>query len=137
MGSSTFSHFVKVAEQIYSKVRFDISTETESAGGEKAIIEDGTDLAEVERIPTANILGRGVVSTLIGWDANAVIVNERNPVDNLTQSQLKDIFIGKITNWVDLGNPNLTITPYIVTIESATRKVMLDQGTVISTLLYY
>ena len=39
----------------------------------------------------------------IGVDALVFIVNEDNPVQALTQQQLRDIYAGKITNWKDVG----------------------------------
>ena len=35
----------------------------------------------------------------IGRDALVFIVNEENPVQSLTQQQLRDIYAGRITNW--------------------------------------
>ena len=37
------------------------------------------------------------------------IVNEDNPVTDLTQQQLRDIYAGKITNWKDVGGQKLLI----------------------------
>ncbi len=122
-GSSTIAHFIRDAEQVYGKTRFDINTETESSGGELAILEGVADIGGVARIPSPKILGKGVVSTLIGWDAIALIVNSEIPVDNLTKEQLKGIFTNQITNWNSLGGPDLTIMPFIVEEQSATRKV--------------
>ena len=45
----------------------------------------------------------------IGVDALVFIVNEDNPVTNLTQQQLKDIYAGKITNWKEVGGEDLRI----------------------------
>lgn len=39
----------------------------------------------------------------VGLDGLAVVVNPSNPVSRLTAEQLADIFIGKITNWKELG----------------------------------
>ena len=37
------------------------------------------------------------------YDAFVFMVNAANPVDSLTQQQLKDIYSGKITNWAQVG----------------------------------
>lgn len=48
----------------------------------------------------------------IGRDALVFIVNETNPVQSLTQQQLRDIYAGKITNWKDVGGDDLEIIPF-------------------------
>ena len=48
----------------------------------------------------------------IGVDALVFIVNEDNPVQNLTQQQLRDIYAGKITNWKEVGGSDLEIVPF-------------------------
>src|SRR5260370_18502434 len=45
----------------------------------------------------------------IGTLAIKFIVNPANPVKSLTDSQLKDIFTGKITSWKDVGGPDQPI----------------------------
>ncbi len=44
-----------------------------------------------------------------GIDALAIIVNQRNPLTNLTKNQLIDLYTGKIKNWQDLGGPDETV----------------------------
>jgi phosphate transport system substrate-binding protein len=41
-----------------------------------------------------------------------VFVNARNPVENLSRNQLKEIFTGRVTNWNQFGGPDRTITVY-------------------------
>ena len=48
----------------------------------------------------------------IGVDALVFIVNEENPVTNLTRQQLKDIYAGKITNWKEVGGEDLDIVAF-------------------------
>ena len=48
----------------------------------------------------------------IGVDALVFIVNEDNPVQSLTQQQLKDIYAGKITNWKEVGGNDLDIVAF-------------------------
>ena len=48
----------------------------------------------------------------IGVDALGFIVNEDNPVQALTQQQLRDIYAGKITNWKDVGGKDQEIVAF-------------------------
>lgn len=50
--------------------------------------------------------------TPVGRDALVFINNENNPVENLSQQQLTDIYTGKITNWQDVGGENQDIVAY-------------------------
>ena len=50
-----------------------------------------------------------LVFTEIGKDELVVIVHKSNPVTNLTRAQLKDMATGKVTNWKDVGGPDLPI----------------------------
>ncbi len=51
----------------------------------------------------------------VAWDALVFIVNKSNPVDNISLRSVRDIYNGKITNWKQLGGPNLSITSMIST----------------------
>lgn len=53
-----------------------------------------------------------VKEVVIAYDALAVIVNPSNPVNHLTRQQLEGIFRGKITNWKQVGGPDLKIIVY-------------------------
>ncbi|MDD1721402.1 MAG: phosphate ABC transporter substrate-binding protein [Euryarchaeota archaeon] len=45
----------------------------------------------------------------IAVDGIAMIVNPKNPVNNLTMNQTRDIFTGNITNWNQVGGSDATI----------------------------
>ncbi|MDH3451676.1 MAG: substrate-binding domain-containing protein, partial [Gammaproteobacteria bacterium] len=49
----------------------------------------------------------------VAWDALVAIVHSSNPVDDVTFRQLRDIYLGKITNWQALGGPNKPLEFYI------------------------
>ena len=48
----------------------------------------------------------------IGRDALVFIVNEDNPVQSLTQAQLREIYAGHITNWKDVGGDDTPIVAF-------------------------
>ena len=49
----------------------------------------------------------------VAWDALVVIVNQNNPVDNISFHQLQQIYLGKITNWKQLGGNDAPLDLYI------------------------
>lgn len=54
----------------------------------------------------------GLVEIIFAGDAVAVITNSNLGVDSLSVFQLKKIFNGEITNWKEVGGPDLQIQPY-------------------------
>ncbi len=50
-----------------------------------------------------------LVKFTLATDGIAIIVNPRNSVSDLTKSQVRDIFAGKITNWKDVGGADANI----------------------------
>lgn len=51
--------------------------------------------------------------TPIAVDGFIFITHRDNPVKSLTKKQIQDIYMGKITNWSEVGGKDLPITPYI------------------------
>ncbi|WP_126456944.1 phosphate ABC transporter substrate-binding protein [Sulfuriflexus mobilis] len=52
---------------------------------------------------------RGASLEPVAWDALVVIVHPDNPVDNITFDQIRGIYLGKITNWKELGGNDAPI----------------------------
>ncbi len=48
----------------------------------------------------------------VAWDALAIIVNKKNPINNITTEQIKKIYLGQIKNWSEIGGPNAAIHLY-------------------------
>ena len=48
----------------------------------------------------------------IGRDALVFIVNDDNPMQSLSQQQIKDIYAGKITNWKEVGGADSPIVAF-------------------------
>ena len=89
-----------------------------SGVGISALLDNTTDIAMASRqikfgekmkLKKAK---QDVNEVIIAYDALAVIVNPSNPVKQLTREQLEAIFRGKITNWKEVGGPDLKIIVY-------------------------
>ena len=50
--------------------------------------------------------------SLFAVDGLVFVVNESNPIDNLTTEQIQGIYSGKITNWKEVGGDDVEIVPF-------------------------
>ncbi len=89
-----------------------------SGVGIAALISNTTDIAQSSRKMKMDEkmkiqeAGKIVREKIFAYDALAVIVNPSNPVSQLTREQLESIFTGKVTNWKQVGGPDLKIIVY-------------------------
>lgn len=111
-GSTTIQPIAEVAaEEFHAKHPQDdvlVSGVGSSAGIEN--VSTGTsDIGTSSRELKDGELKLGLVDTPVAYDAIAVIVNPANPVSSLSKAQVKAIFEGTITNWSEVGGPDMTI----------------------------
>lgn len=120
-GSDTCLPLVQKEAESYMKGNSNRSVTVIGGGsgvGISALIEGSTDIAMASRKmkfdekKKINEAGKSSKEVIIAYDALAVIVNPNNPVKKLTREQLSDIFTGKITNWNQVGGPNMPIVTY-------------------------
>lgn len=60
-----------------------------------------------------------VLTVTIAHDGIALVVNKNNPVSNLTKEQVSKIYHGEITNWKQVGGPDLTMAVVSVRMRQA------------------
>lgn len=61
----------------------------------------------------AHPMERRVRMDPVAWDALVVMVHKSNPVDSITVPQLRQVYLGKITNWKQLGGKDAPIDLYV------------------------
>lgn len=87
-----------------------------SGVGIAALLDGTCDIANASRElkpsekEQAKQKGLSIVETRVALDGISVIVHPSNPIKKLTLQQLKDIYTAKVTNWKQLGGPDLKIT---------------------------
>ncbi|MCW8804783.1 MAG: PstS family phosphate ABC transporter substrate-binding protein [Ignavibacteriaceae bacterium] len=120
-GSDTMVNLAQKWAEIYMQKNSNVSIQVTGGGsgtGVAALLNGTTDLANASRelknseLETAREKGVTPVVYEVALDGIALIVHPDNKIDNLTIKQLSDIFSGKITNWKQLGGPDMIITLY-------------------------
>ncbi len=103
-----------VAEALADRYEIEVSGGGSSVGV-TALLNGTTDIADHSRPLKASeyetAVKKGVYPFTfhIANDAVAVVVHPSNPIQNLTLTQLKDIYAGRITNWKQVGGRDAPI----------------------------
>jgi phosphate transport system substrate-binding protein len=111
-GSTTILPIAEVAGEMYGEEHKDVSVLVSGLGssaGIESVAKGSSDIGTSSRELKDPEKELGLVDTPIAYDAIAVIVNPKNPVRELTTEQVRKIFAGEITNWNEVGGPDMTI----------------------------
>ena len=76
---------------------------TGSGAGITGAAEGTLDIGLSSRALKDEELAQGITEEQIALDGIAVIVNKENGIESLTSEQIRQIFVGDITNWAELG----------------------------------
>ena len=79
--------------------------------GELAFVDSSRPI-KPDEYETAERVGITLQQTPVAIDGIAVIVHPELEIEGLTMAQLRGIFAGDITNWSEVGGPNLEIRPF-------------------------
>ena len=122
-GSTTIQPLAGMIGDAFQKQHPNISLEI-AAGGSKVGIQavhDGTaDIGMASRALEAEE-AEGIKQFKIAVDVIAVVVNSQNPVENISREHLRQVYLGQIVNWKDLGGPDMEIVPVVREETSGTR----------------
>ena len=92
--------------------RTGVSLRVERGGtgkGLRAALSGEVDVAGVARSLSAAELAERPYFQIVGYDALAVFVHEKNPVRGLTLPQVRTLFTGEAKTWKDVGGPALAV----------------------------
>jgi phosphate transport system substrate-binding protein len=120
-GSDTMVNLAQKWAEVYMQQNTNVSIQVSGGGsgtGVAALLNGTTDIAtssrelkpkEVELAKSKNIVYEEVAVAL---DGLAVIVHPSNPIDNITMEEIRDVFVGKISNFKNLKGENQKINLY-------------------------
>lgn len=81
-----------------------------SSTGIKAVAKGTYLLAGSSRALKESEMESGLFATEIAKDGVALVVNQDVTIDNISLTDLAAIYTGKVTNWNEVGGPDLAIT---------------------------
>ena len=134
-GSDTIVNLALAWAETYQAEHTDVRISVTGGGsgtGIAALINNTVDLANASRkikdeeIAEAQSKGVNPVEHIIARDAIAVIVNQENPVSELTLQQISDIYSGEITNWSEVGGDDRPIVKLSRETNSGTHVYFLE-----------
>ena len=94
------------------------------------LINQKADLILVARAPSneeldlAALSGVDLIIQPVALDAVVFIVNENNPVADLSLDEIQDIYTGKLTDWGQVGGQTAEIHPYQRDAQSGSQQLM-------------
>lgn len=117
-GSTTVGPIAKAFAEYYMKQNPGVNitvSESGSGNGAKSLVNKSCQVASMSRLLKQNEFEAAVHSEIlpvvhvVALDGIAMVVHPGNPVAKLTMAQVKDVYLGKIRNWSQLGGPNAPI----------------------------
>ena len=104
-GSSSVSPVMEKLQEAYLKVNKNAEIEiqtSDSTTGMTSAIEGVCDIGMASRELKDSEIEGGLTSQTIAMDGIAVIVNKKNPVEELSSDQVKSVYTGETSSWKDI-----------------------------------
>ncbi len=117
-GSTTVGPIAKAFAEYFMSAHPDVNitvSESGSGNGAKSLVNGVCDVANMSRpmkdkeFKAAAEKGIQPVAHVVALDGLPILVNPKNPVKGLTLEQVRNIYLGTISNWKQVGGPDLKI----------------------------
>lgn len=110
-GSTAFQPFAEKLAEHYLTIHPEASVNVQGGGsavGIQAALSGAAQIgmADLVQLPEE---AKALTATVVARDGIAIVVHPANPVSGVTATQARDIFVGRITNWKELGGPDAGI----------------------------
>ena len=105
-GSSSVTPVMEKLAEAYKALNSEVTVEvqqSDSTTGVTSSIEGVCDIGMASRDLKEEETAKGAQGQVIAMDGIAVVVNNENPIEDLTSEQVKDIYVGDTTDWSELG----------------------------------
>jgi phosphate transport system substrate-binding protein len=110
-GSTSVAPFAEMLAQGYQKKYPDRSVEVQGGGSSLGLSSAASGLADIGMCSRALSPeeAKQFNEIMIARDGLAVVVHPTNPVTDLSADQIRKLFTGQISNWQEVGGPDLAV----------------------------
>lgn len=113
VGSTSMEELCVALSESYMEKNPDVTVAAEYVGstaGIEALLSGSADIGTSSRNLTQEEMDQGAVENVVAKDGIAVIVSPAvTGVEGLSSQQIADIYQGNITNWKEVGGPDMPI----------------------------
>ena len=105
-GSSSVTPVMEKLAEAYKALNSEVTVEvqqSDSTTGVTSALEGVCDIGMASRDLKEEETAKGAQGQVIAMDGIAVVVNNENPIEDLTSEQVKDIYVGDTTDWSELA----------------------------------
>ena len=110
-GSTSMEKVAKAWGEAFTAENPDVTVDVQLGGSGAAVTNVNDGVSDIGNLSRAlkDEEKEGLTENTVALDGIAVAVNPANGVEDLTIDQIKDIFLGNITNWSELGGSDAEI----------------------------
>jgi phosphate transport system substrate-binding protein len=112
-GSTSVQPFSEVLAEAFQAKNAGVQVNVQGGGssqGVEAAISGAANIGSVSRDVTPEEKAKNLVVTPIAVDGVAIVINPANKITALTMEDVKNIYLGNIKNWKELGGNDAAIT---------------------------
>ena len=105
-GSSSVTPVMEKLKEAYETLNPNVEIElqqSDSSSGMTSTINGVCDIGMASRALKDSEIEKGLTGLTIAMDGIAVIVSLDNPIEMLTTEQVRDIYMGEITDWSEVN----------------------------------
>ncbi len=111
-GSTAFQPFAEKLADAYNAAHPEVNVTVQGGGSALGISAALNGAAQVGMADLVELPAdaKALLGFIVARDGIAVVVNPENKVDDLPMTKIRDVYLGKIGNWKDLGGEDRPIT---------------------------
>ena len=110
-GSSTIAPLAAELAKEFEKLNTNTKIDVQTGGSSRGIADVKQGISNIGMVSRSlKINENDLTAHLVAQDGVSIIVHKDNPINELSDKQIKDIYLGKINNWKNINGVDKKIT---------------------------